>query len=145
MKTNLEEIPFVRFFLITSAMHLAFALPAFGVILLLHLLELKAALFLFAMFLLSDPIISWLCWLVAKGSNWVNTAAAMKAAGGVPGQLYGVLAGGLLGGHFLGTVGGLVTMVLSFGLGMLAGIALGSFVAKKLAAGLKEDRDSGRG
>jgi hypothetical protein len=137
---SMNHIPFTRFFLFAEAVHLAIAVPALCVILLLRLLEMRAALVIFTIFLLSSPIASWLSWLMAKGSNWVNTAASMKAVGGVTGQLYGALVGGLLGEHFFGTVGGIVMLVLFFGSGMFAGSALGGMVAKKLTAGPQGDK-----
>ncbi len=83
MKIYSEGISFVRFCLVASGLHLTFALPVLVIILLFHLTGMITAFFLITLFLLSSPILSWLCWLMAKGSNWVNTADAMKTAGGV--------------------------------------------------------------
>jgi predicted lipid-binding transport protein (Tim44 family) len=128
----MNRISFTTFFLFIETLHLAIAVPSLSVILLLQLLEMRAALVIFTIFLLSSPIFSWLSWLMAKGSNWVNTAAAIKAAGGVSGQLYGTLVGGLLGGHLFGTIGAMIMVVLFFGIGMFAGVMLGGYAANRL-------------
>jgi hypothetical protein len=130
MKTYPDSIPFKRYFLFAEAVHLAFAIPALCSIWLLQLLGTKAAIVIFTMFLLSSLIASWMTWMIAKGSNWANTAAAMKTASSVAGQLYGTLAGGLAGWHFFGK--GIVMLVLFFVLGKHAGFALGGLAAKRL-------------
>jgi hypothetical protein len=140
MKVSMNRISFTRFFLFSEALHLTIAVPTLSVILLFQLLEMRAALVIFTIFLLSSPIVSWLSWLMAKGSNWVNTTAAMKAVGGVSGQLYGALVGGLLGGHLFGTVGAIITAVLFFGFGMFAGMMLGGYAANKLAEKMQDIR-----
>lgn len=113
MKTYPNGIPLATFFLFASAEHLVFALPALVIILLLQLLDLKAALLIFTIFILADPIASWMTWMIAKGSNWANTAAAMKTAGAISGQLYGALVGGLFGARFFGMVGLLLMTALN--------------------------------
>lgn len=129
-----DRIPFARFFLLVLTEHLAFAIPVLGMLVLLDLLELRTALFMFSFFVLSSPILSLISWLFAKGSNWVNTAAALKTAGGVSGQLYGLLLGGLLGSYFFGTVGALLMAVGFFGLGFWAGIVIGGWMANRYMA-----------
>jgi hypothetical protein len=131
MKATSKPIPFARFFILVLAEHLAFAIPTLGILLLFQLLELKVALFLFTIFVLSLPITGLIAWLIAKGSNWANTGAALKAAGGVSGQPYGLLMGGFLGSHFFGTVGALLMAVGFVVLGSLAGIVLGSCIANR--------------
>ncbi len=128
-----DRIPFARFFLLVLTEYLAFAIPVLGMLVLLDLLELRTALFMFTFFVLSSPILSLIAWLFAKGSNWVNTAAALKTPGSL-GQLYGLLLGGLLGSHFFGTVGAVLMAVGFFGLGSWAGIVLGGWIANRYIA-----------
>ena len=134
MKPSLLQVSFTTFFLLASAEHLAFALPSLAIILLLHLLEIQAALFLFLVFIISSPIAALIAWLIAKGSNWMNTAASIKAIGAMAGQLYGLLLGGLFGARFFSPIGTLLTAGLFFALGIFAGIGLGSVAANRLIA-----------
>lgn len=140
MEPNPNSIPFKRFFIFAEAVHLTFALPALSIVSLLQPQKPKAVIILFIVFLLGSFIGSWLTWMMAKGSNWVNTAAAMKAVGAGAGQIYGALVGGLAGWHFFEMAGGILMLVSFFVLGKLAGIALGGFAAKRLVTSrLKSD------
>jgi hypothetical protein len=89
---------------------------------------------MFTFFVLSSPILSLIAWLIAKGSNWVNTVSSIKAAGAVSGQLCGAVFGGFMGSHFWGIVGLILMTVVFFGLGTLAGIVLGGWIANRYFA-----------
>ena len=101
MTTKLPEIPFITFLSVTIAGHLIFAIPAIMGILLFNLMNVKSLFFIFIpIVLISIPISAAFAWLIAKGSNWVNTSAAITAVCSVPGRIYGIFFGGLLGSHF---------------------------------------------
>jgi hypothetical protein len=134
MKTIAEPVSFARFCLLVLVEHLAFAIPALVLNLLFDLINPRAAFFVFTFFILACPLLGWIGWLDAKGSNWVNTAASMKAAGAFSGQLYGLLLGGFIGSHFFGTGSSLYWAIGFLGLGHLAGIWLGGRIANRYFA-----------
>ena len=101
MTTKLPNIPLSSFLYVTVEGHLIFTIPAVIGILLLNLMDVRELFFeLVPIALISIPISAAFAWFIAKGSNWVNTNAALRASCRLPGKIYGVLFGGLLGFHF---------------------------------------------
>jgi hypothetical protein len=132
-ESKIPEIPFVSFLYITIAGHLLFAVPAIGGIWLFELLDIKELLFIFTpIILISIPISAVIAWLIAKGSNWVNTSAAITAACSVPGRVYGILFGGLLGFRYFGTSGGIIAAILFYLLAIALALRLGRYLASKV-------------
>jgi hypothetical protein len=79
---------------------------------------------------ISIPISAAFAWLMAKGSNWVNTSAAITAVGSVPGRVYGILFGGALGFHLFNTAGGIIVAILFYFLALALTILLGKFLSR---------------
>jgi hypothetical protein len=133
MTTKLPDISFSSFLYATIAGHLIFAVPAIIGVLLLRLMDVKSLFFIFVpIVLISIPISATFAWLIAKGSNWVNTTAAITVACSLPGRVYGILFGGLLGFHFFGTVGGVIVAILFYLLAFVSTIPLGKFLSGKV-------------
>jgi len=137
MKPTLLRVPFTSFFLLGSVIHLALTIPALAITVVLDLLELQATLFLFLVFFFSHPIAILIAWLIAKGSNWANTATAFKVIGGLSGQLYGFFLGGLIGSRYFGPWGAFLIGGLLFVLGKFGGFWLGDVVLHRLIASSK--------
>jgi hypothetical protein len=134
MVVKVPEIPFSTFLYATLAGHFIFAIPAFVAIILLDLMELKPLFFIFLpIALISIPVSAVLSWLIAKGSNWVSTTAAIMATCSVPGRFYAVLFGGLLGFRVSNTVGGIVLAVLLYLGALVTTVPLGKFLVRRLA------------
>ena len=113
--------------------HVIFAIPAISGILLFKLMEVKALLIIFIpLALLTIPISAGLSWLIAKGSNWVNTAAAITAVCSLPGRIYGVLFGGLLGFHFFSTVGSVILAIVFYLFAVVTTIPLGRYLSSRV-------------
>jgi hypothetical protein len=133
MTTKLRDITFSSFLYVTIAGHLIFAVPAIFGVLFLKLMDVKALFFIFVpIALISIPISAAFAWLIARGSNWQNSAAAIKASCGLPGRIYGVLFGGLLGFQLFGTAGGAILAVLFYLLAYGVTFPLGKFLLNKL-------------
>ena len=121
-KSTVSRISFGKFLGFAAIQHVIFALPVFTILVMMQLLPLNAILFLFLPFSgLGIPLSAGLCYLMAKGSNWVNTRGAVMAIGVLPGQTYGVLLGGLLGYHLWAMTGGVIGAIILFVSGSLAG------------------------
>ena len=133
MTTKLPEIPFITFLSVTIAGHLIFAIPAIMGILLFNLMNVNSLYFIFIpIALISIPISAAFAWLIARGSNWVNTSAAITAVCSVPGKMYGIFFGGLLGFHFFNTAGGIVVATLFYFLALAATLPIGKLLSRKV-------------
>jgi hypothetical protein len=133
MTTKLPEIPFITFLSVTTVGHLIFAIPAIMGILLFNLMNVNSLFFIFIpIALISIPISAAFAWLIARGSNWVNTSAAITAVCSVPGRMYGIFFGGLLGSHFFNTAGGIVVATLFYFLALAATLPIGKLLSRKV-------------
>ena len=133
MRTKLSDIPFSSLLYVTVAAHLIFAIPAIIGVLLFSLIDVRALFFIFVpIVLICIPISAAFAWLIAKGSNWVNTTEAVTAACSLPGRICGILFGGLLGFRFFGTVGGVIVAILFYLLALVVTIPLGKFLSRKV-------------
>jgi hypothetical protein len=131
--TNSPSVPFSSFLHVTIIGHLIFAIPVISGILLLNLTDVKALFYIFIpIVFISIPINAAFAWLMAKGSNWVNTHAAILAVCSLPGRVYGILFGGLLGFHLFNTTGGTIFAILFYLLGLALAIPLGKFMSRKV-------------
>jgi len=131
--TNSPGIPFSSFLYVTIIGHLIFANPLISGILLLNLTDVKVLIFIFIpIVLISIPISAALAWLMAKGSNWVNIPAAIMAVCSLPGRVYGMFFGGLLGFHLFGTTGGIIGAILFYLLALALALPLGKFLLRKV-------------
>ena len=128
MEHEAIQIPASSFFVITLVGHLIFAIPAIIIILVLELLQVKALLFIaLPTMLIFVPGGAYFSWLMAKGSNWVNTRTAVIASSVFSGRFFSVLVGGLLGYRLYGIIGG-VLFVIPFFIGAnVIGKVLGEF------------------
>ena len=133
MTANSPGIPFSSFLHVTIIGHLIFAIPAISGILLLSLIDIKTLFFiLIPILLISIPVSAAFAWLTAKGSNWVNTSAAIMAVCSLPGRVYGIFFGGLLGFHLFGTAGGIIVAILFYLLALALAFPLGKFLSRKV-------------
>lgn len=135
-KEQASDIPFRKFLGFVVVLHFVFALPVFIILLILRLLPFDTILFLFLPISgLGIPLSAGFGYLMAKGSNWVNTRSAEFAVGILPGQTYGVLLGGFLGHHFWAMTGGVIGGIIFFVTGSLAGgIVANTLIERELAA-----------
>lgn len=136
MTIKSNGVPFSSFSYVTIAGHLIFAIPAIGGIFWLSLIGVRALFFIIApITLLSIPITAAISWFIAKGSNWMNTSAAITAACSLPGRFYGVLFGGLLGFHLfskIGILGGVILIILFYILALAITIPLSKFLSSRI-------------
>ena len=133
MNREAVQVPLSTFFVITIISQLVFTIPAVIIILVFNLLQLEAFLFIaLPTILISIPIGAYFSWLMAKGSNWVNTKAAVVVSSIFPGRFFGVLLGGLLGYRFYGMIGGALFIILFFLGTNLLGRFLGELLVEKL-------------
>ena len=133
MTTKLPNIPFVSFLYITIIGHLIFAIPAISGILLMNLINIKALFFIIIpIAFISIPIGAAFAWLMAKGSNWVNTSAAITAVCSLPGRFYGILFGGAIGFHLFNTAGGIIVAILFYLMALALSIPLGKFLSSRV-------------
>jgi len=131
--TNSPGIPFSSFLYVTIIGHLIFANPLISGILLLNLTDVKVLIFIFIpIVLISIPISAALAWLMAKGSNWVNASAAIIAVCSLPGRVYGILFGGLLGFRLFSTIGGVILAIVFYLLALAFAIPLGKYLSMKV-------------
>jgi len=125
-----SAITFPTVLLLVLTEHVAFAFPALIIILAFNLIDPRAALFIYSIFtLLNVPVVSWITWLIAKGSGWVNTVPAIKVAGIMAGQFFGFFLGALIGVRLLDTMWGILGGILFFLLGRILGTKLGAVLA----------------
>jgi hypothetical protein len=125
MSASRLEVRYWEIFILLSAVNLTFATPVFTSFLIIGRLDPFAILFLVLFWsIMAIPIGSWLVWLISKGSNWMNTKAAVSAGGAIFGQYYAVLLGGFLGFDWLNQLGAIVCMIIFFIIGMLLGIKM---------------------
>lgn len=130
---RVEPVPFASFLYAAAAGQLVFAVPAIVGGLLFDLLEGTAALIiLVALALISIPIGAAFAWLIAKGSNWVNTPVAMTAVCSLPGRIYGPLFGGLLGFRLFSATGGVVLAVLFYLVARVATVPVSRFIMNRI-------------
>ena len=91
-------IPFRKIFELAVIEHAVFALPVLSMLMIVQAIDFYAVLlFFFAFSILGIPHSAGFAWLMAKGSNWVNARGAIIANGILPGQVYGLLLGGMVG------------------------------------------------
>jgi len=131
--TESPSVPFSSFLYVTIMGHLIFAVPVIIGILLFNLIDVKALFFiLIPIFLISIPISAAFAWLMAKGSNWVNASAAIIAVCSLPGRVYGILFGGLLGFRLFSTIGGVILAIVFYLLALAFAIPLGKYLSMKV-------------
>ncbi len=119
-QNSTSKISFGEFLGFVAVLQVVFALPVFIILLMLRLLPFDALLFLVLPFSgLGISLSAGLGYLMAKGSNWVNTRGAVMAVGVLSGQIYGVLLGGLLGYHFWAMTGGVIGAIIFFVTGIV--------------------------
>ena len=102
-----------------------FMISALAILLPFNLVKFHYLWFLVILYILPIPINAIILWLIAKGSDWVNLGASMKASGAIPGGLTGVLLGGFVGFSVLGLWGGILLAVSLFIFGQAVGARLG--------------------
>lgn len=133
MTINRPDIPFSSFIYATAIGHLVFALPTMVGALLLNLIKSRDLFFIIIpMAIISIPTGAAIVWLMAKGSNWAKTDAFIAASCSVPGRIYPMLFGGLLGFHYFDTIGGIILAVLFYLAGLTLSGRLGKFLTKRL-------------
>jgi hypothetical protein len=132
MERETPAIPLSTFFVITIVGQLVFTIPAIMIVLVFKLLQFDALLFIaLPTIIIAIPVIAYFSWLLAKGSNWVNTKSAVIVSCIFPGRFFGVLVGGLLGYRLYGIVGGaLLTILFFFGVNYV-GRHLGELLVNK--------------
>ena len=137
MNNKAQDIPFSSFLFATTAGHLIFAIPTIIGLLLFSLIDAKSLFFIFVpIALISIPISAAFAWLIAKGSNWASksTIAGVIAACSLPGRIYGILFGGLLGFHLFDTIGGVIVAILFYLLAVVLTIPLGKYLSRKVVS-----------
>lgn len=133
MRTKIPDFSFVSFLYVTIIGHLIFAIPVLGGIWLLNLMDVKALFFIIVpIALISIPISAALGWLMAKGSNWVNTSATISGVCGLPGGLYSMLLGSALGFRLFSTTGSIIGAILFYILALALTIPLGKFLSSRV-------------
>jgi hypothetical protein len=126
-------VPFSSFLLATIIAQLISGIPTIAGILLFNLIDAEALAFiLIPIAALSIPISAALSWLVAKGSNWENTTTGITAACGLPGKVYGIFFGGLLGSRLYGPSGGVILAVLLYFVAHFTTIPLGKILTRRI-------------
>ncbi len=133
MEHDALDIPLSTFFVVSIVGQLVFTLPASIIILVFKLLQFDAFVFIaLPTVLISVPLVAYFSWLLAKGSNWVNTKSAVIVSSIFPGRFFSVLVGGLLGYRLYGIAGGVLLTVLFFFGANIIGKNLGEQLVKKL-------------
>jgi hypothetical protein len=142
MVVKITKVPFSTFLYDTLAGHAIFGIPTVVAIIAFSLLGKEPLFFIFLpIALVSIPLSATLSWLIAKGSNWINTPAAIIATCSVPGRFYAVLFGGLLGFRVFNTIGGILLAILLYVGAMLITVPLGKFLLGRLAPELILQKD----
>jgi hypothetical protein len=91
MVVKITKVPFSTFLYATLAGHAIFGIPTVVAIIAFSLLGIEPLFFIILpIALVSIPLSATLSWLIAKGSNWINTPAAIIATCSVPGRFYAV-------------------------------------------------------
>ncbi len=135
-QNSTSRISFGKFLRLTIE-YTIFALPLLIILMVFQCLHLDALLFFLAPFSVLGILISaGIIYLIAKGSSndlrMNNYKRSVLIAGGVfPGQLYGVLFGGLMGNRFWQTAGAIVGALSFFMLGSLAGARITQFLVDR--------------
>ena len=133
MTTRLPDIPFSSFLYATIVAHLIFIFPIIGGVLLFDLINVKTLFLILALLgLPAIPVSAAFSWLFAKGPNWINTPLAITATCGLPGRMYGILFGGLLGFHFFNSIGGIIGAILFYLLSYVLTSPLSKFISNKV-------------
>jgi hypothetical protein len=128
----MAEVPFRKFFYVTVLAHIVYAVPTVVVLLFFDSKNGRPVLFiLLILAVIKIPVVTAMAWLLAKGSNWVNTSYAMMVIGGVTATLYGVVLGGWLSFRLFGTVGGVIGAIVFYLVARATGIRLGKLLANK--------------
>ena len=133
MTINRPDIPFSSYIYATAIGHLVFALPTMVGALLLNLIRSRDLFFIIIpMAIISVSTGAAIAWLFAKGSNWTKPYASIAASCSVPGRIYPMLFGGLLGFHYFDTIGGIIFAVLFYLAGLALSFRLGKFLTNRL-------------
>ena len=112
---------------------IGFGLPIIALLIAIGVLNVEAGLFFLGIFLgIIGPTLGFLSWLIVKGSNGANSELALKPLFILPGRLYGVLLGGLVGGHFTNQFGGIVGAILCYFVGGYLGTIVATRLSKRL-------------
>jgi hypothetical protein len=112
--------------------HGIFAIPVLVLFVLLQRLPLNFFLILFVIFSgLGIPFSAGMAYMIAKGSNWINTRTSVIALGVFPGQIYGFLFGGSVGYYIWNSAGGVVGAIICFVLGSMAGARIAQYLLNR--------------
>lgn len=136
-QNNTSEISFGKFLRIIIIEHAIFALPILTVLVVFQSLPLDALPYFLLLFsVLGIPISAGIIYLIARGSSndlLMNSyrRSAQLAGGVFPGQLYGVLFGGLMGNSFWDTAGAIAGGTIFFVLGSLAGARVAQYLVDR--------------
>lgn len=137
------EIPARKFMVLAAIEHTIFAVPVLGVLWITRIIPADFSLSLILIFsVLGAPLSAGIAWLIARGSSWVNTRAAIIACGVFPGQVYGLLFGGMLGYHFGGEINGIILAIGFWVAGAWAGAKMAEFLYRRTGLVIDlDDRD----
>ena len=129
-----REIPFSTFLYATLIANLVYGIPTIGAFLLFDLMDTRAVLLIFLFVAaIKIPLTAALAWLIAKGSNWVNSYTCMVVACAVPAAFYGVMLGGGIGIRLFGALGGGIGgAILMFVITAIIRIPLGNLITRRL-------------
>ena len=140
-QNSTSKISFGKFLRLAIIEHVIFALPLLAILVAFQGLPLNALpFFLVRFFVLVILLSAGITYLIARGSSndlrMNNYKHPVLIAGGIlPGQLYGMLFGGLMGNRFWDTAGAIIGTVIFFVLGSLAGAKVAQYlVDRELAA-----------
>ena len=110
---------------VSLAVYTLFAIPSLALLALAGLLPIAAAAFFFVVFAVTGiPVTTLFTWGLWSADSALGTPISLMAACAIPAQLYMFLAGGLVGNHFFGPIGGLVVAAAMFLVGKFLGFKL---------------------
>ena len=133
MPADTPAIPIRKYLLLSLCVFAAFSVPALAALVLLGLLPLGAALFLFAIFALSGiPSTGILAGYASRLDPPSGPPVSLMATCAIPAQLFLFLAGALIGKELSYPAGALVGAVAGFLLGKLLGFRLARFLWPRL-------------
>ena len=112
MTEKSPDIPFSSFVNVSVVGHFIFAVPAISSILFLKVMDAIASLCVFFPIIITSIFVgAAFTWLMAKGSNWENTPIAIKTLCALL-SIYGGIFGGVIGSHFFGALGSLLSAIV---------------------------------
>ena len=133
MAKDLPDVPFRIFLYATLVAHIVHAVPTVVVLLFFDSTTAMPLLFiLLILAVIKIPVVAAMTWLLAKGSNWVNSSLAMIVICRVAAMLYCVLIGAWLGFRLFGTAGGVIGAILLYLLARITSRRLGKLLTQKL-------------